>query len=191
MCNNRCKKIKKSDGQCKNHSIEGSDFCYIHTLGKLNKNIPFYKNSAVHFIVAIIALTFTIIQVTTSRESEIVHLLRDLDEANHKDLLLKYPGGYILFAYDRFEFVQPPINRALEEYEVYFVNSGIKNITKNSISILLPEIYPKDSTNVFRGNVMNLTFPRRVGFSCPHTGVDFYDYPTEYYPYIELIYDDN
>jgi len=48
-----CKAITRKRIQCKNYAMNGTDFCYIHSIGRF-RGVPIFKNPIVHLCVSIL-----------------------------------------------------------------------------------------------------------------------------------------
>ena len=64
MTKEKCKRITKKGERCRNFPMNNSDYCYMHSLGKI-KHVPWWKNFTIHLtflpiVLAIIGYYFTI-----------------------------------------------------------------------------------------------------------------------------------
>jgi hypothetical protein len=66
---NNCKALTKKNISCKNHPMNNSEYCYIHSFGKL-KGIPWYKNLTVHFFIISILIAIALFSIGPSRENQ-------------------------------------------------------------------------------------------------------------------------
>lgn len=77
----KCKALRKDKKSCNSYPMKGSDYCYGHSFGHI-KNIPFYKNATIHFIVALLFAIFAFLYSfcfgpTKSNQREIIKHLKE------------------------------------------------------------------------------------------------------------------
>ncbi len=150
MTDIKCKAQTKKLKSCENYAMNGSEYCYIHSFGRLRK-IPFWKNSTIHLFISI---TFSIIifffnwfsSPTKNDTDEIKALIismQQIDKTEYDRLIKKYPLGYALFAIDHKKIIIPYKSRVNREYEIEWGPSKVTKISSKEIVINLPIIYDR------------------------------------------------
>lgn len=149
-----CKASTKRGNVCKNRPIKGTEYCYVHSLGKF-KNIPIWRNPNIHFIVpVIITILFFIItqykgasrinqEEILKETSTIKGLIQDLgttETLEYNNLIKKYPSGFLLFATNYSGLITPPSSNILDNYKLNWNNVKIVFLEDNAISFLAPYI---------------------------------------------------
>jgi len=165
-----CSATTKQSTPCKNHAMKGAAFCYVHSLGRIQR-VPIWKNATFHFAVGLFAAVVIAIvssQYTASRKTQAqafwqveynTSLLDDIWLSQHESKLLeKYPSGYVLFGVDPCSVDQihsekrliPRKGRVLEEYEFKWDRVTISELTNDSVTIELPNItYKPMNTRIY------------------------------------------
>ena len=152
-----CTVSTKKGLQCKKYAMSGSDYCYIHSFSRF-KGIPFWKNINIHLflVAALLSVFLFLIGPSREKQNDILKdvgyskdLLKDIAESYHSDeLLKKYPAGYVLFGLDpsvNYEVSSekrliPHIGHLLDEYEFKWDRVRINELTKDTVTIELPDI---------------------------------------------------
>ncbi len=152
-----CIKTTRKRSSCKNYAMNGSDYCYVHSFGRF-KGIPFWKNINIHLFLASALLTvfFFFIGPSRGKQNDILKdvrdnkdLLKDIAESYHsEELLKKYPVGYVLFGLNpsmNYEISSekrliPHTGHLLDEYEFKWDRVRISKLTKDAVTIELPDI---------------------------------------------------
>jgi hypothetical protein len=167
-----CKAITRKGSKCQNFAMSGTEFCYFHSFGKF-RGIPLWKNSTVQFIVTVvlaligIVLTyyFGIFGPSRSVKNKILEGMNALVEKSSSDeLLKKYPGGYALFGFDPSKNYKLDSEKnvivlkgsVIEEYEFLWDRVKISELTKDIVTIELPDILYKPLKTRILGNTMGI-----------------------------------
>jgi len=152
-----CVKTTRKRSPCKNYAMNGSNYCYVHSFGQF-KGIAFWKNMNIHLFLASVLLAVFLFFIGPSRgkQNDILKdvrdnkdLLKDIAEGYHsEELLKKYPVGYVLFGLDpsmNYEISSekrsiPHTGHLLDEYEFKWDRVRISKLTKDAVTIELPDI---------------------------------------------------
>jgi len=177
-----CKAIKTDGMPCKNHSYQGTNYCYIHSYRHFG-GMSIWKHPLFHTGIGIIVtcvVGYWTLQHSATKsdvdkialnqqkmEFEIQQMKQRMtmtDKKYHSLWSQKYTYGYALFGIKERTFVFPNENRLSQRYSLDWTNAKITEISERHVMMNLPDVYDKVGHNLLAGNTARMA---RTGIAHP------------------------
>jgi hypothetical protein len=141
----KCRELTRKQKPCSNFPMKDSDYCYIHSFGKI-KRVPLWKSATVHLglLLSIAGLFYSAGSYyfgATGKQIETVKkdtetLVNELIIVRHSELLREYPEGYVIFYVNEKNQINLPSNSVFYDQNRYTVKWDEAKISSNNRSLL-------------------------------------------------------
>lgn len=161
----KCKAVTKEGTPCKKNAMENSQYCWIHSFGRVKK-VQWYRNATIQVAISLIvtlAFSYYLYSKTATKDSQLriertldqkLEELRDYDEKNYGELIRKYPLGWIYFVINekQKQIISKDRTHLSTDYEVDWNSARILELSSQRIIFETPTILHKPTGNFFSGN---------------------------------------
>ena len=92
----------------------------------------------------------------------LLHQMKRINEERHRELIAKYPLGYVLFGIDHKEIIIPYKSQIENQFDINWNPAQVKEVTSEIVRLTLPDIYWARQNATIRNYTFG--FSRKVGF---------------------------
>lgn len=173
----KCLAMTKEGSSCKKHAMKNSQYCWIHSFGRVKK-VQWYRNATIQAAIIPLMLTLAFAYYSYTKaatkdnqkrmENKIDRILKaveDYDEDNYDQLIQEYPLGYVYLAYNLKERSITALDRTRpsSDYVIDWSNTRVTELSPTHISVMIPDILFKHTGSALLRTFVG--FPREVGKS--------------------------